>query len=124
MQVGDKPANVQEIRGEESYWIRRDVPPAPPSLGRVDLRQLRKSLAQSNSQTATDVLPQGDWIMLGGLSRLLTALDNNFAFTQPRADELRFTATDGKSLTTLPIWFVSGKWKPEKLATLVELRED
>ena len=30
MQVGDKPATVQEIRGEESYWIRRDVPPTTP----------------------------------------------------------------------------------------------
>src|SRR5205823_14958758 len=39
MQVGDKPATVQEIRGEESYWIRRDVPPGPPTLGRVDIHK-------------------------------------------------------------------------------------
>jgi hypothetical protein len=120
MQVGDKPATVQEIRGEESYWIRRDVPPIPPSLGRVDLRQLRKSLAQSSGQSASDVLPQGDWIMLGGLSRLLAALDQNFEFAAPRAEELRFNAAEGKTVVRLPIWIVSGQWKPERLASLAE----
>src|SRR5688572_15573295 len=84
MQVGDKPATVQEIRGEESYWVRRDVPPAPPTLGRVDLRQLRKSLSQSTVPTGSDVLPQGDWIMLGGLARLVTTLEQNFDFGAPQ----------------------------------------
>src|SRR5262245_53093139 len=120
MQVGDKPATVQEIRGEESYWIRRDVPPTPPSLGRVDLRQLRKSLAQSSGQSASDVLPQGDWIMLGGLSRLLAALEQNFEFTAPRAEELRFNAAEGKTVVRLPIWTLTGQWKPERLASLTE----
>jgi hypothetical protein len=120
MQVGDKPATVQEIRGDESYWIRRDVPPTPPSLGRVDLRQLRKSLAQSSGQAASDVLPQGDWIMLGGLSRLLASLEQNFEFTAPRAEELRFNADEGKTIVRLPIWRLAGQWKPERLATLAE----
>jgi hypothetical protein len=119
MQVGEKPATVQEIRGEESYWVRRDVPPAPPTLGRVDLRQLRKSLSQSTVPTGSDVLPQGDWIMLGGLARLVTTLEQNFDFGAPQADELKFQASDGKSLVRLPIWNVSGQWKPDKLASLV-----
>jgi hypothetical protein len=119
MQVGEKPAIVQEIRGTDAYWVKRDVPPLPPSLGMVELGKLRRAAAQA-APAGTDVLPQGDWIMLGGLARLLTALDANFVFNQPRADELRFTATDGKSLATLPIWMVSGQWKPEKLAALVE----
>ena len=41
MQVGDRPATLQEIRGEDFYWIRRAVPPTGATLGRVDLRQLR-----------------------------------------------------------------------------------
>jgi len=120
MQVGDKPATVQEIRGEESYWVRRDVPPTPPSLGRVDIQKLRKSMTQPTMPSAGDVLPQGDWIMLGGLARLVTALEQNFAFTAPRAEELRFNAADGKSIVRLPIWIVAGEWKPERLATLAE----
>jgi len=118
MQVGDRPAIVQEIRGEDLYWVRRDVPPLPPSLSRVDLKQLRKSFARSSLPTGGDVLPQGEWIMLGGLARLLTALDENFAFTAPRADELRFNSAEGKSFVKLPIWIVSGEWKEEKLAAL------
>ena len=118
MQVGDKAATVQEIRGAESYWVRRDVPPAPPSLGRVDLNQLRKSIAAGTIPTAGDVLPQGEWIMLGGLARLVTALDQNFAFGQPRAEELQFQAADGKSTVKLPIWVVAGEWRPDRLAAL------
>jgi hypothetical protein len=118
MQVGDKTATVQEIRGAESYWVRRDVPPAPPSLGRVDLNQLRKSLASGTVPTAGDVLPQGEWIMLGGLARLVTALEQNFAFGQPRPEELQFQAADGKSTVRLPIWMVAGDWKPDRLAAL------
>jgi hypothetical protein len=118
MQVGDRPAIVQEIRGEELYWVRRDVPPLPPSLSRVDLKLLRKSLARSSLPAAGDVLPQGEWIMLGGLARLLTALDESFAFAAPRAEELRFNSAEGKSFVKLPIWVVSGQWKPEKIAAL------
>jgi len=119
MQVGQRLATVQEIRGYDSYWVRRDVPPAPPSLGRVDLKQLRKSLSPSPIEDAGGVLPQGDWLMLGGLARLLTALEHNFAFDEPRAEELQFDAADGKSRLRLPVWNVSGKWKPERLAALV-----
>jgi len=119
MQVGERPAVVQEIRGAESYWVRRDVPPAPPSLGVVDLRKLRKALTQSGESAASDVLPQGQWIMLGGLARLISSLEQNFAFAAPRAEELRFNSADGKSMVRLPIWIVGGQWKPEKLAALV-----
>ena len=101
------------------------MPPTPPSLGRVDLRQLRKSLSSATLQPdivqpSSDVLPQGDWIMLGGLSRLMATLEQNFAFGTPQADELKFTAADGKAVVRLPIWTVSGQWKPEKLAALTE----
>ena len=117
MQLGDKTAAVQEIRGNDAYWVRRDVPPAAPTLGRVDLRQLRKSLGQAAPASPDHVLPQGDWIMLGGLSRLLTALDQNFAFDEPKPDELQFSA-EGGAVVRLPIWQVTGRWKPEQLQSL------
>jgi hypothetical protein len=119
MQMGQKPATVQEIRGEDVYWVRRDVPPQPPTLGRVDLKQLRKSMVQANALAASNGLPQGDWIMLGGLGRLLKALEQNFVFAAPRSDELAFNSADGKSLVKLPIWVVAGQWNPERLAALV-----
>jgi hypothetical protein len=118
MQVGDKTATVQEIRGEDSYWVRRDVPPAPPTLGRVDLQQLRKSVNQTRLPAHGEVLPQADWIMLGGLARLLAAIEENFQFDEPRPDEVKFTAADGKSEVRLPIWNVAGQWKPDRLESL------
>jgi hypothetical protein len=120
LQVGDKLATVQEIRGAEAYWVRRDVPPIPATLGYVDLRQLRKSAASANAVAGAGVMPQDDWIMLGGLGRLVAALDQNFAFQEPKGDEIQFTAADGKSVVRLPIWTVSGQWKPERLAALTE----
>ena len=120
MQVGEKLATIQEIRGADAYWVRRDVPPAVPSLGYVDLRQLRKSAATTTAAGPSSIMPQDDWIMLGGLARLVAALDQNFAFDPPKADEIRFTAADGASVVRLPIWTTSGTWKPSRLATLAE----
>jgi hypothetical protein len=116
MQVGGRPATLQEIRGPEYYWIRRDVPPTPVSLGRVDLRQLRRPLAPAAGQPE-EILPQGNWIMLGGLPALLASLERNFAFDEPRADEIRYTGADGRE-QRLPIWIVSGRWKPARLKAL------
>jgi hypothetical protein len=118
MQIGEQQATIQEIRGADAYWIRRHVPPAPPTLGRVDLKQLRRSLSQSPTLAGSGVLPQGDWIMQGGLARLLTAIEQNFEFEQPRADELQFSSADGQSVVRLPIWSVNGVWKAQKLKAL------
>jgi len=119
MQVGDRPASLQEIRGPDFYWVRREVPPAFTTLGRVNLRQLRQSIARGNDARPGDSLPTEGWIMLGGLSRLLSALDSNFAFGPAQAEELKFTAADGKSIERLPIWRVAGRWKQDRLAELI-----
>src|SRR5262245_12152162 len=116
MQVGDKPAMYQEIRDLDYYWIRRDVPPNAPTLGRVDLVVLRRAL-RPKQLTADDALPRGAWIMLGGLPRLLTALDRSFDFAAPRADEVQLAGAGG-AVQRLPIWVLSGKWKPARLASL------
>jgi len=89
MRVGNRPATLQEVRGDDFYWVRRDVPPQPPSLWRVNLRQLRDSVGRPIGEAASDVLPQGAWIMLGGLPQLLASLEQNFAFDTPREDELQ-----------------------------------
>jgi hypothetical protein len=118
MRVGNRPATLQEVRGDDFYWVRRDVPPQPPSLWRVNLRQLRDSVGRPIGEAASDVLPQGAWIMLGGLPQLLASLEQNFAFDTPREDELQFRAADGQSVERVAVWTVAGRWKPERLAAL------
>lgn len=117
MQVGEQPATLLEIRGTDRYWIRRDVPPNPPTLGRVNLVQLRRGLRRPDQPGGDDALPRGAWIILGGLPRLLEALENHFDFAAPRADEV-FVAGSGGERQALPIWVLDGKWKPDRLAAL------
>lgn len=117
MQVGERPATLLEIRGGELYWLRRDIPPAPAALERLNLMQLRKALTNSPDQ-ASDILPQGGWIILGGLPRLLANVEQNFDFAAPKPDEVQYQAADGKSIEKLPIWIVAGEWKPQRLAEL------
>jgi len=116
MQVGEKPATLQEIRGPEDYWMRRDVPPSEPTLRRVDLLQLRRAL-RGDQPTGEEVLPRGAWIMLGGLPRLLATLEQSFDFAAPRAEEVQLSAGGGQP-SQLPIWIVEGYWKPARLAAL------
>lgn len=118
MQVGDQPATVQEICGPDFYWIRRDVPPAPATLGRVNLRQFRQTLALAAREQPGEIMPTGNWLVLGGLPRLIAALEQNFDFTAARADELQFPAANDGSVQRLPIWIVDGAWKPDRLAAL------
>lgn len=117
MQVGERPATLLEIRGSELYWLRRDIPPAPATLERLNLVQLRKAVLNTPA-AADDVLPQGGWIILGGLPRLLAGLEQNFAFSAPQPDEVQYQAADGKSIEKLPLWIVAGEWKPERLAAI------
>ncbi len=117
MQVQDRPASLMEIRGTESYWIRRDIPPAAATLGRVDLAQLRRATRRPEAPAAEEALPRGAWIMLGGLPRLLAALNEHFDFSAPRQDEVQFTPAGGQ-VQRLPIWVLEGRWKPARLAAL------
>lgn len=118
MPVGDQFATLTEIRGEDFYWLRKDVPPSAPTLERVNLRDFRQALEQAGATRASDVMPQQNWIALGGLPRLMLALEANFAFEEPRADVLKFSGAEGQPVRELPIWVVSGNWKPEQLAAV------
>jgi hypothetical protein len=117
MQVGEKPATLLEIRGSELCWLRRDIPPAQPTLELLNLRQVRKAL-DSTPASADEVLPNHGWIILGGLPRLLASLQQNFQFAAPQPDEVQYQAADGKSIERLPIWIVEGKWKRERLSAI------
>ena len=55
MQVAGKPATLQEICGPDTIWVRRDVPPAAPTLGRVNLQQLRQTLARTWRRSAATI---------------------------------------------------------------------
>ena len=113
MQVAGKPATLQEICGAREYWVRREVPPAKPTLGRVNLTDLRRTLAMRLDEPR-QLMPTDGWIMLGGLPRLLASLEQNFEFGPAEAQSLQFSAGNGK-VERLPIWVLEGGWKKERL---------
>jgi hypothetical protein len=106
---------LQEIRGPQDYWIRKEVPPAAPTLGHVDLVQLSRALRRGD-QPALDVAPQQNWILLGGLPKLMAALERSFEFSAPRQDEVQIAS--GGQQQHLPIWVLEGRWKQGRLAAL------
>lgn len=116
-QVGDQVATVQEICGEEYYWIRRQVPQAATSLGRVNLSQLQRALDDADNHLPAG--PGQTWVMLGGLSKLLEGLHQNFDFETATASELEFALPDNH-VDRLPVWIVRGSWKPDHLAALLK----
>jgi hypothetical protein len=116
-QVGDQVATVQEICGEEYYWIRRQVPHAATSLGRVNLSQLHRALADADGHLPAG--PGQTWIMLGGLPKLLEGLHQNFDFETATASELEFALPENH-VDRLPVWIVRGTWKPAQLQALLK----
>jgi hypothetical protein len=115
-QVGEQVASLQEICGSQFFWVRRDLPQGAHTLGRVNLAQLRRAIAQS--QKTPSASPGQTWIMLGGLPKLLEGLNWNFQFEPARAEEIEF-ALPGGQVKRMPVWMVGGAWKPEALAALV-----
>ncbi len=78
-------------------------------LSRVNLRRLRDVASRVGP---SDVPPPPTlWMALGGLPRLLAALDTHFDFDPPKP----MTIGQGK----LPVWSLEGHWKPAILANLL-----
>lgn len=91
-------AEFLQVSDGDVVWIRKRLP-QKETLERLRLQRLRKELAVN---AAIDPAIQ---IAEGGLSRLLFAMNEAFAFGPPRQDTL-----DGE-----PVWVVEGLWKPERL---------
>jgi len=121
IQVADQAVVRQEICGPTFYYIRRESPFAPPSLGRVNLRQLRQAIARSSEPIAAN--PAEVWILLGGLPKLLETLHRNFDFTAPQDDELQYTVEGGQGIKRMPVVVVRGRWKKDRLAALLTMEK-
>ncbi|MFO0867556.1 MAG: hypothetical protein U0935_01290 [Pirellulales bacterium] len=105
-QVGERVSSLQQINDGRFFWTRRDLP-GEQSLSRIDLRIVRDVL-ERETQLPPEVAMRS-WLVLGGLSRLVHGLRENFDFglAQPRIVE------------TTPVWVLVGSWKPARLAALV-----
>jgi hypothetical protein len=103
--VGEQLASWQQVSDGRFYWQRRDLP-GLSGLSRIDLRRVRETLdAQQGS--APPALQQ--WMVLGGLGRLLAALDHYFTFGE----------AEPAMLQDLPVWIIQGEWNSAALGQIV-----
>jgi len=121
LQVGQRVAALQQISGQQYFWIRRDLPPASNKVSRVNLRSIRNAVTKKHAAADRDADLNGSlaspaddaWLLLGGLPALLESLSRDFDFGPARAGEIELPG--GNSLPTrTPVWAVSGVWKKER----------
>ena len=102
MDVAGRVTSFQQISDGTTLWIRRDSGD-DQSLEYINLRQIRQALAK-HAATRT-ISPPGNWFAVGGLDQLLYELSRNFEFSEPTPSQIG----------TVPVWELSGKWKPDTL---------
>lgn len=109
-QVGKTTTSITQVCDGRHLWLRENFPDSI-QLSRIDVRQVRTRLEQLRSTNQTDlanqaIIPQLDWganIAMGGLPRVLAAVEESFNFSVVR----RATFED------VPVWVILGQWKPE-----------
>ncbi|WP_425618405.1 hypothetical protein NA78x_002110 [Anatilimnocola sp. NA78] len=118
LQVAERTAALQQISGQQYYWVRRDLPPAAYKVARVNLRSVRNAIAKDKAtrdndrESAPITTPADDaWLLLGGLPALLESLHRDFEFGSARAGEIEYPVGNDGRAQRLPVWAVSGTWK-------------
>ncbi len=102
-QVDGKPTSLVQICDGQHFWSYRQAG-KESSLNKVDLARLDEAW-----QAAVGNGPPLPWMMLGGLPKLLHALNETFVFARPEASRLQ----------DLAVWRLRGEWRPERLAALL-----
>ncbi len=105
LQAGGQLTSLTQVSDGRHLWTREDFS-SGTVLSRIDLRRVRIAL-----QLASDVKQEPlsrNWVVLGGLPRLLSSLHSQFQFNK---------ASSGQ-LGTTPVWVVDGHWKSDLLEEL------
>lgn len=111
LQAGSRASTVQQVCAGRFLWTRHELP-GKTSLTRIDLRKVREALAVASR--APTFNPASNWMAIGGLPKLLQELNENFTFDAPGESQIG----------EIPVWVVSGRWKPDRLAILLPDQRD
>jgi hypothetical protein len=90
---------------EDSPDSEKKSPSEKPTVNRLDVRRAQQAVLQTAAQRMTDPASE---LALGGLPKLLAGLQKSFRFTRAEAGQL----------DVLPVWIVSGVWRPEALVSV------
>ena len=105
IQAGEQATSVKQISDGRDLWEHWRMAGAE-RVNHIDLRRVEQALQQAPAGTAA--VSTSANLATGGLPKLLLQLVANFEFDKA---ELR----SGK-VGEVPVWFVVGVWKPERLA--------
>ncbi len=97
VQVGRQATSLQQVVDGRFLWVRRQLP-EQTTVGRVDLRRLKKAISNSAAY------PTSEWLAVGGLPYMLEQLAKNFRFEEPQK----------KRLGELDVYQLEGVWQPQQ----------
>jgi hypothetical protein len=95
---------ILEVSDGLFCWTYRRNGPDPATLQRIDVRRVRERLEQLKAPVPEDTSPY-----LGGLQRTLGLLRDWFFFT----------SVDAGDVEGVPVWHVTGHWRPDMLAAIL-----
>jgi hypothetical protein len=129
MQIVGEASSLLQVGTGRFLWTDERLPTSR-SITRLDLRKLRNESARASDDFEDLESGPASWprqppelsLRFGGLSSLLAALGDSFAFSPPQS--MRWTPNpplDGAP-ESIPVFAVLGTWKPETLAAIVPKR--
>jgi hypothetical protein len=105
-EVGSVSTSLVQVCNGTTFWTYRKLPNGE-SLSKVDAVRAITALEQAAGKRPREAMAASPG--LGGLGRLMRGLNAQFEFTSVVADQL----------SGLPVWKLSGGWKPAHLARLL-----
>ncbi|MEI8371213.1 MAG: hypothetical protein WCJ35_00095 [Planctomycetota bacterium] len=106
VEVGSVSTSLVQVCNGTTFWTYRKLPNAE-SLSKLDAVRAITALEQAASKLPREAIASSPG--LGGLVRLIRGLNAQFEFTSVVADQLG----------GLPVWKLSGGWKPAQLVRLL-----
>ncbi len=102
--IGDQIVTWQQVCDGRYLWQLSELSPEERNLERVDLRRVRLALEQSTKPTEASLNFKQSFA-IGGLPEVAENLRKSFSFMRAEAGQL----------DQLPVWIVTGSWRPEAL---------
>jgi hypothetical protein len=111
VEVGSVPTSLMQVCNGRTLWTYQKLPNGE-TLSKLDAVRAIAALEQAAAKQPRTAVSSSPG--LGGLGRLMRGLNSQFEFTSVVAEQL-----DG-----LPVWKLSGGWKPAQLARLLPNQKD
>jgi hypothetical protein len=111
MEVGSVSTSLLQVCNGVTLWTYQKLPDSE-SLSKLDAVRAITALERAAGKMPREAIASSPG--LGGLGRLMRGLNAQFEFTSVVADQL----------AGLPVWKLSGRWRPAQLARLLPKQKE